>query len=134
MKLAKHSLTAGERSKAVVTLGQLLRQKRIERGVTGVELTRRAQISRSYLTKLEDGTMQDLRLDKFCRIAEALGLSADDLLREAGYLAPKPKSPLPEPDNYLRERYKLSPEGIEQAVEFLEFLTDRERRLLRESQ
>ncbi len=131
MKTSVISLTAGERSNAVVTLGQLLRQKRIERGISGVELTRRAQISRSYLTKLEDGTMQDLRLDKFCRITEALRLAADEVLQEAGYIAAKPKSALPEPGDYLRERYRLSPEGVEQAVDFLEWLARRERQARR---
>jgi transcriptional regulator with XRE-family HTH domain len=131
MKAIGVSHTASERSGAVVTIGQILRQKRLERGVSGVELTRRANISRSYLTKIEDGTLQDLRLDKFCRITEALGISADELLQEAGYIKAKPKAPFPEPEDYLRERYRLSPEGVERGVEFLEFLVNRERRARR---
>jgi transcriptional regulator with XRE-family HTH domain len=45
----------------------------------------------SYLWHLENGRFLDIGLEKFCRIAAALGLSADDLLTESGYL-PRPTS------------------------------------------
>ncbi len=132
--MPKQSKTVAERHDATRTLGQLIREKRLERGVTVLEFARRSGMARSYLYRVEEGSFDDIRMDKFCRIVATLQISADQLLQEAGYLPPKPATALPEPDDYLRQRYKLSPEGIDQAVDFLEWLARRERRLTRSSQ
>ena len=40
----------------------------------------------SYLWQLEHGRFQDIGLEKFCRIMDALKLSADQVLMDSGYL------------------------------------------------
>jgi hypothetical protein len=65
-------------------------------------------------------------VDKFSRIVAALGLSADQALGEAGYMA-KTEGTLPDPKTYLRERYGLPPAALEQALAFLDFLAARRR-------
>jgi transcriptional regulator with XRE-family HTH domain len=114
-------------------LGQAIKRMRDERGIGTKEFSERAGIARSHLWYIEDGRTEPIRLDKFCQIAEALRVTPDDLLREAGYLPATPKSTLPEPEDYMRERYQLTPDGIRQALDFLDFLAARERRLLKES-
>ena len=105
-------------------LGAILRHRREEAGIGPVELTKRSGVSRSYLAYLEQGKFAEVGLDKFSRIIKALGLSADQVLQDAGYL-PKTDRTLPEPNTYLRERYGLPPKAQEQAVAFLDFLTSR---------
>lgn len=132
--MSTHPITSRKKTERATRLGELIRLKREERGLGSAEFAKLTRISRSHLWYIEDGTIEHIRLDKFCQVAEALRFPADELLREAGYLPSAPKSKLPEAEDYLRERYKLSPEGIRQALDFLDFLAKRERRLLMESQ
>jgi hypothetical protein len=68
-------------------------------------------------------------VDKFARLIQAMKLSADQVLAEAGYLPARPKGPqLPDPETYLRLHYKLSPAKLEIATSFLEFLARKNRR------
>ncbi len=107
-------------------LGLVLRRLREEQGVSAAGLAKQTGLSRSYVTYLESGKFAEVGLDKFSRIVQVLGLSADRVLREAGYL-PATKEGLPDPRSYLRAAFGLSPKGGEQALAFLEFLASRER-------
>jgi transcriptional regulator with XRE-family HTH domain len=95
------------------------------------ELARQSEMARSYLYRLEEDSFGSIQVDTFCRLIETLHLSADRVLGEIGFLPKAPTSPLPDVEDYLRERYKLAPEDIAQAIDFLEFLTARARRLSR---
>jgi len=120
----KKSLNSPGKARAE-RLGALLRSKREEAGVGPVELTKRSGVNRSYLAYLEQGRFSEVGLDKFSRIVTALGLSADQVLQEAGYL-PRADWTLPDAKTYLRERYGLPQKAQEQAMAFLEFLASRE--------
>lgn len=122
------------RAHATRTLGQVIREARIERGLSVQELARRSEIARSYLYRVEEDSFGSVQVDTFCRLIETLHLSADWVLGEIGFLPPVPKSPLPQAEDYLRERYKLSPEDLAQAIDFIEFLVNRARRLKRTNQ
>src|SRR5579859_8066858 len=126
MKQASRSGTT--RGEATLTLGQAIREARVERGLSVQELARQSEIARSYLYRVEEDSFGSIQVDTFCRLIETLHLSADRVLGEIGFLPPVPASPLPETEDYLRERYKLSPEDLAQAIDFLEFLTARARR------
>ena len=93
--------------------------------MSAATLAKQAGLSRSYLNYLETGKFAEVGLDKFSRIVAALDLSADRVLRDAGYLAQGPEG-LPEARSYLGTHYGLSPTSIEQALAFLEFLASRE--------
>jgi hypothetical protein len=59
------------------------------------------------------------------RIIRALGVSADHVLQEAGFLEPPPDPP--ELRHHLKRHFGLSRTGIEQALAFVQFLAERER-------
>ncbi len=114
----------GEQSKAK-RLGAALRTLREERGISAASLAKQAGLSRSYLNYLEAGKFAEVGLDKFSRVVAALDLSADRVLRDAGYLPHGPEG-LPDARSFLATHYGLSATGIEQALAFLEFLATRE--------
>lgn len=64
-------------------VGSRVRQLRLEQHLTQEQLAERAGISASFLGHIERGSRK-LSLDSFCRIARALGCTADDLLPMAG--------------------------------------------------
>src|SRR6185369_12406423 len=70
-----------------VRVRQRLRQLRMQRGLTLEDVANRAQIDVSTLSRLESGKRR-LALDHLPRLAAALSVSTDDLLR-----APEPDDP-----------------------------------------
>jgi transcriptional regulator with XRE-family HTH domain len=129
--MTQASRSGTTRRGATLTLGQVIREARVERGLSVQELARQSEIARSYLYRVEEDSFGSIQVDTFCRLIETLHLSADRVLGEIGFLPPAPTSPVPQPADYLRERYKLSPGDIAQAIDFIEFLVSRERRLRR---
>jgi transcriptional regulator with XRE-family HTH domain len=103
-------------------LGAAIKRIRQELGVSASELARRAELSRSYISYLESGRFNDVGLDKFARIATALEVSADQLLAAAGYL-PSSRDTI-DIKSALRRQLGLTGKTLEQAMEFLRFLTD----------
>lgn len=103
----------------------MIRSLREERGISAPSLAKQAGLSRAYLNYLETGKFSEVGLDKFSRIVAALDLSADQVLREAGFL-PTGAEGLPVPHTYLATQYGLSPTSAEHAVAYLEFLASRE--------
>jgi XRE family transcriptional regulator of biofilm formation len=64
-------------------LGERIRQRREEKGISGAELARRANVSKGYLSTIEssdEGNAPRPSADVLFRIATALGTSAADLL------------------------------------------------------
>ena len=113
------------------TLGQVIRQARIERGLSVQELARQSEVARSYLYRVEEDSFGSIQVETLCRLIKTLHLSADQVLGDSGFLPKVPKAALPETEDVLRKRYKLSPEGIAQAIDFIEFLVSREQQLQR---
>jgi transcriptional regulator with XRE-family HTH domain len=68
--------------KFLLALGSLLRDARISRKKTQEQLAREAQIDRSYVSMIERG-LADPRIDIPIRMADALGVSASSIFREA---------------------------------------------------
>lgn len=120
----KGTTSRSEQSKAK-RLGATIRTLREERGMSAANLAKQAGLSRSYLNYLETGKFTEVGLDKFTRVVAVLNLSADRVLRDAGYLPQGPEG-LPDPGSYLATQYDLQPEGVAQALAFLEFLASRE--------
>jgi XRE family transcriptional regulator, master regulator for biofilm formation len=108
-------------------LGATLRKLRTERGMTATQLVKETGLSRSYLAYLETGRFTEIGLEKFTRLISAMDLSADEVLRLAGYLPAKSRRATPVAD-VLRSRYKLAPDKLQMVVDLLEFLGRREHR------
>lgn len=106
-------------------LGEIIRRERLRRAVPALHLAKKAGVGRSYISYLESGGFQQVRVDKLLRILQALDLGIEEILEEAGYLPAKERT-LPEPAAYLRQRYRLPESSIQQAISFLDYLVSRE--------
>ncbi len=129
--MSKRSPTTKKRQ-GTERLGPVFHRLRTERSLTTTSLAKETGLPQSYLSYLERGRFQDIGVDKFARLIQALKVSADHVLAEAGYLATDPKGPkLPDPETYLRLQYKLTPAKLAMATNYLEFLARQDRRRLR---
>ena len=63
------------------TMGQIIRRLRKEQNLTQEELAAKAKISATHMGVIERGVKAP-NLDTFVSIANALGVSADDLLQD----------------------------------------------------
>jgi transcriptional regulator with XRE-family HTH domain len=95
-------------------LGQRLRERREQLGLTTRVVAARAGTSHSTVVRLEQGFYEAPPADKLSRVAEALGLSLADVYALADYSVP---SELPSFRPYLRTKYRGLPAP---AVEQLE--------------
>ena len=68
-------------------LGRLVREQRAKLHLTQSELASRVGVSRSAISELEAGRIEQPRATVFARLAAALGLPAAALLAAAGYPA-----------------------------------------------
>ena len=114
-----------DRKQLAERLGVVLQRIRKEQGRSASAVAREAGMSRSYLSYVENGHFAEIGIDKLTRLISVLGLSADSVLQEAGYL-PSQSQGFPEPKVYLATVYDLSPIEIEHATAFLDFLAERE--------
>lgn len=67
---------------SLIALGMAIRASRKARGVSQEELAHRSAIDRSYMSSIERG-MQNPGIVSVLRIASALGMRAEELMREA---------------------------------------------------
>jgi transcriptional regulator with XRE-family HTH domain len=93
--------------KQAKALGELLRSRRKELGMSTHELGRLVGTRNSTIMRLEQGAFAAPRPDKLARIAEALGMSLADVYARAGYLVP---DELPTFHAYLPLRYRDLPQ------------------------
>lgn len=70
-------------SKAHLHFAGALKKLREQKGLSQGDIFRKTGIERSYLSRLESGQIDDPRLTTVVVLARALGLSVDDLVREA---------------------------------------------------
>jgi transcriptional regulator with XRE-family HTH domain len=74
------------------SLGRAIKHARTERGLSQAELARALGIQQNVLARLEDGGRADPRLSTIVAVTQALGISIDELVAEAG-LTPHPVRP-----------------------------------------
>lgn len=73
-----------EQQRNLVTLGQFLRQRRKQLGLTQTELGARLGWTQERVSLLEHGKYGMPSLPQLCRLAAALGVSLEELLRQLG--------------------------------------------------
>jgi transcriptional regulator with XRE-family HTH domain len=66
----------------VGTFGRRLRYFRRQKGMTQGELSRLASVSRVAITLVENGKQGSMDIESIVRIADALGVSVDRLVRD----------------------------------------------------
>ena len=62
-------------------LATVLKEMRLEKGMTQIDLAKRAKVTRSYVALLETGEKQNPSLTILKRLATALGVPVSDLLQ-----------------------------------------------------
>ncbi len=61
-------------------LGRVLKTLREDKGLTQVDLAKRANVERTYIVKLESGNKKNPSLDILKKLAKALGVPVTELL------------------------------------------------------
>lgn len=87
-------------------LGQRLRARREELGLSLRQLAERADMNDATIVRIEQGAFAAPAPDKLARIAEALGFSLADVFALAEYAVP---DDLPSFQPYLRSKYRDMP-------------------------
>ncbi|WP_338207909.1 helix-turn-helix transcriptional regulator [Lactiplantibacillus paraxiangfangensis] len=64
------------------TVGKIIHQHRTAQGLTIAQLAESANVSDSYISRIELGNVKDTHLLKLERVANALGLQLTDLFTE----------------------------------------------------
>jgi transcriptional regulator with XRE-family HTH domain len=75
------------------TLGDRIRQTRLDYGMSQAELARRIGISKTAMNQIESGKTPDPQVSRIIAIAEVLGVSTDFLvgLEKEEEITPKPR-------------------------------------------
>ena len=95
-------------------LGDLLKQKREELGLSTRQLGERAGLDGVTVLRFEQGAFAAPRPDKLARVAEVLGLSLADVYALADYAVP---ADLPNLRPYLRTKYRDLPAEDAEKIE-----------------
>ena len=104
-------------------LGELIRRRRQELGMSTHELGARIGARNSTVVRLEQGAFAAPSPDKLARIAEVLGITLADIYGHAGYAVPED---LPEFHAYLPARYRELPEAaVKELIDLFDSLIDR---------
>lgn len=107
-------------SKSTVKLGNAIRRHRKAAGLSQLALANEIGVPASTVFRLEKGEFGMPDPDKLARLADALGIEAEELYA----LAPYPD--LPDMAPYLRAKYGMSAEAVAEAEEFFAQLKKRD--------
>lgn len=101
-------------------IGWLIAEKRVQKGMSQLDLCRKAEVTQTFLSLLEHGKRSPSR-EALERIASALGEEAAALEQEAGDLESDPEAKL----DHLLTKLKISnnKSKLRRVVEFIETLS-----------
>jgi len=102
-------------------LGEVVKKGRQEMGLSQPGLAKKTGLSRSYISYLESGKYQEIGIAKLALIADALEMSADQVLADAGYIT-RPQPALPGATRYLATKFGLDQSQVASALHYLTFL------------
>ncbi|GJM38998.1 MAG: hypothetical protein DHS20C19_23650 [Acidimicrobiales bacterium] len=100
--------------KTAKQLGDILRKRRQEKGLSTRALADAADTASSTIVRIEQGEFAAPRPDALAQIALALDLPASDIFALAGYTTP---NDLPTLSPYLHSRYRDLPDETIQQIE-----------------
>lgn len=100
-------------------LGDALRARREEAGLTLRQAAERAKLGPSTISRLETGQIDGPRPDHLQALARTYGTDVEDFYALAGYLMPEG---LPELLPYLRAKYGLPEQAASQIDEYFQAL------------
>jgi transcriptional regulator with XRE-family HTH domain len=124
--MTKRQSSAGP-AKLSQRLGEVVKKARLEIGISQPELARRTRLSTSYISYLESGKFEEIGIAKLAAIVDALELSADRILVDAGYLNRKTPT-APKASRFLATEFGLDQRQVNSAMDYLHFLRSQNRR------
>jgi transcriptional regulator with XRE-family HTH domain len=95
-------------------LARLLRDARLQLGISARELARQSGVTVSTISRLENGDIPQPRTDKLRPLADTLKLELADLYAAIGYEQP---TALPSFTPYLRSKYADLPDTAKRELE-----------------
>jgi transcriptional regulator with XRE-family HTH domain len=103
-------------------IGKRVKSCRLKKEMTQAELAERAELSNVYVSNIETG-VKEISLEVFMKIADALGLSLDELAfgKSSAHLAASVVKASTEADTEV----KLTPEKLESLLLFCETVRNR---------
>ena len=102
-------------------LGEVVKKARQGLDLSQPGLAKKTGLSRSYISYLESGKFEEIGIAKLALIADALEMSADQLLADAGYIK-SPKPTMPGATRYLTTKFGLDQSQVTSALQYLAFL------------
>lgn len=103
-------------TKCIDCLGRYLKKIRKDSGYSIRHVARNTSISPSYLSKIESGKFfKTIGIDTLVSLSNFYGIPPASLLEEAGFTK-KQSDFLPDFPQYLRSKFKLSPQAIRDLV------------------
>lgn len=101
-------------------IGQLITKLRTDAGLSQYALAIAAQVNRSTLMRLEEGTTSQPTVDLLNALARTLDVDPEELYDAVWQ---DTKEPLPSPAVYFRSKYKLSAEQVAELEAAVESVT-----------
>ena len=89
-----------------------MRELRQEQGLSIRSVAKSCSLAPSHLAKIEAGdTFKTIGLETLVKLSKFYGIPVSSMLKEAGFIDSH-ESDLPELAQYLRAKYRLSPQAI----------------------
>lgn len=101
-------------------IGKYLKYQREKRSLSLQEISHLVDLTPSFLNRLENGVYQTIKFDVIEKIANGLNMSITDLLKKCELTSTK--ADLPTLRFYLKEKYQLTTEAIDDVELFIEFV------------
>lgn len=101
-------------------LASFIKLIRTKNNLSQGDLARKTGLARSYISRLEDGEYKSPSLMTLVRLAKGLGIPSETIFNVAGVKVQDSK--LPSFDVYLRTKYNLTEEAIDEVERFLSYI------------
>lgn len=103
-------------------LGRFLKSLREKKGLTLAEVAEAIGYGPSYVYYLEAGRFKSVSAEVLTKFADLFQVDIRELLSEAGYMPRTGSDELPEFAIYLRSKYGLTEEAIQDLIDYKEFV------------
>lgn len=101
-------------------IGWYVKEKRIKKGISARELSRRSGISQPYLSQLENGKNKNPSVDVLNKLAKGLGITNSTLMMIAGYIDDGDMKTLDDAEEILKSMKNFSPSTPEEIQESMQ--------------
>lgn len=101
-------------------IAKYIKYQRKKRQLSITQLAKKADVSPSYISKLEQGQYQSTTFDVLQNLAHALEMRTADFLRKCGLISEERS--LPTLEYLLKEEYRFSTKAIVEIVGFIDFI------------